>query len=314
MKVSVIVPVYNVYEYLSKCLDSLVNQTLKDIEIIVVNDGTKDDSESIIKKYLKKYKNIIYIKKENGGQGSARNEGIKHATGEYIGYVDSDDYIELSMYEKLYNKAIEENADIVICGSYNITGDKKEIEIDKKIFNDNKDAFLGKPAVWNKIYKKELITDDIKFRSKVWYEDLDFSIKVLSKAKNISFVDEPLYNYIVRQGSTMNNSNIDRNLEILDCFNEILNFNKTIDKDIIEFLAIDHIFISAIVRVLRSNGDTKKKKIIVNKLLDYMNNNFSNYKNNKYIKILPRNRKIVFYLLKFKLYGLVKFIFKIKES
>ena len=314
MKVSVIVPVYNVYEYLSKCLDSLVNQTLKDIEIIVVNDGTKDDSESIIKKYLKKYKNIIYIKKENGGQGSARNEGIKHATGEYIGYVDSDDYIELSMYEKLYNKAIEENADIVICGSYNITGDKKEIEIDKKIFNDNKDAFLGRPAVWNKIYKKELITDDIKFRSKVWYEDLDFSIKVLSKAKKISFVDEPLYNYIVRQGSTMNNSNIDRNLEILDCFNEILNFNKTIDKDIIEFLAIDHIFISAIVRVLRSNGDTKKKKIIVNKLLDYMNNNFSNYKNNKYIKILPRNRKIVFYLLKFKLYGLVKFIFKMKEN
>ena len=103
-KVSVIVPVYGVEKYISKCLNSLVNQTLNDIEIIVVNDGTKDNSQKIIDEYVKKYPDKVksFIK-ENGGQGSARNYGLKQATGEYIGYVDSDDYVELDMYEKLYS-------------------------------------------------------------------------------------------------------------------------------------------------------------------------------------------------------------------
>ena len=113
-KISVIVPIYNVEEYLEKCLDSLVNQTLKDIEIILINDGSPDNSEAIVKKYLKKYKEkIIYHKKENEGQGIARNYGIKLAKGEFISFVDSDDYIDLTMLEKLYNKAIKENSDIV---------------------------------------------------------------------------------------------------------------------------------------------------------------------------------------------------------
>ena len=114
-KVSVIVPVYNVEEYLERCLDSLVNQTLKDIEIIIVNDGSTDGSKEIIQKYLNKYKNIVYLEKENGGLSSARNYGIPYAKGEYIGFVDSDDYVELTMYEKMYNKAIEEKSDMVEC-------------------------------------------------------------------------------------------------------------------------------------------------------------------------------------------------------
>ena len=108
-------------KYIAKCWDSLVNQTLDGIEIIVVNDGSPDNSQDIIDEYVKKYPKIIksYVK-ENGGQGSARNFGLKKATGEYIGYVDSDDYVELDMYEKLYNKAKESNFDIVVCGSYNV--------------------------------------------------------------------------------------------------------------------------------------------------------------------------------------------------
>ena len=94
MKVSVIVPVYNTYDYLNKCLDSLVNQSFKDYEIIIVNDGSTDDSEKIIKKYQKKYSNIKYYYKENGGLSSARNYGIKYANGDYIAFVDSDDYVD----------------------------------------------------------------------------------------------------------------------------------------------------------------------------------------------------------------------------
>ena len=223
-KVSIIIPVYGVEKYIAKCLDSLVNQTLDDIEIIVVNDGSPDNSQKIIDKYVKKYPDKVksYIK-ENGGQGSARNYGIKYATGEYVGYVESDDYVEKDMYKKLYDKAKVDDLDIVVCGSYNVVEEteNKVVDLDKIIFDDKKlNSFFGRMAVWNKIYKKKLV-ENMKFRSKVWYEDLDFTVNVLSKAKKVDYVNEPFYDYLIREGSTMNNSNIERNLEILLAFDEI---------------------------------------------------------------------------------------------
>mgnify|MGYP004457952755 CR=1 FL=1 len=316
-KVSVIIPVYGVEKYIGKCLDSLVNQTLKDIEIIVVNDGTKDNSQKIIDKYAKKYKNIKALIKENGGQGSARNYGLELATGEYIGYVDGDDYVEYDMYEKLYNKAKENDLDVVICGNYNVSEDYKNKTTDLEFtkFDDNFiNALLGKKAVWNKIYKRNII-GKTTFRSKVWYEDFDFSIKVLTNAKKIDYVNEPLYDYLIREGSTMNNSNVDRNLEILLAFDEIIK-NKKYDKyrEIIEFLAIDHIYISTIVRIINADVDKNKKKEVIDKLINYMNNNFPNFEKNKYINSLSKNRKIIYNLIKNKKYKTIKLIFKIKKG
>ena len=115
-KVSVIVPFYNVEDYIEKCIKSLLNQTLDDLEIILVNDGSKDNSESIAKKYLNEYpKKIIYLEKENGGLGDARNYGIPYAKGEYIAFIDSDDYVEKDMYEQMLKKAEEEQSDMVEC-------------------------------------------------------------------------------------------------------------------------------------------------------------------------------------------------------
>lgn len=317
-KVSIIVPVYGVEKYIGKCLTSLVNQTLQDIEVIVVNDGTKDNSQKIIDKYVKKYPNKVksFIK-ENGGQGSARNFGLAKAAGEYIGYVDSDDYVELDMYEKLYKKAKEDNLDICICGNYNVSEDyeKKIIDLDNLKYEDNIiNALMGKKAVWNKIYKKKVV-EKLEFRSKVWYEDFDFSIKAICNAKKIDYVNEPLYDYLIREGSTMNNSNVERNLEILNAFEVILK-DKKYEKyfDIIEFLAIDHIYISAIVRVINAKADKKLKLDVINKFISYMNNNFENFRNNKYIDDLSRNRKIIFKLIDKKKYGVIKFIFKIKKG
>ena len=322
-KVSIIIPVYGVEKYISKCLESLVNQTLNDIEIIVVNDGTKDNSQKIIDKYVKKYPDKIksYIK-ENGGQGSARNYGLKKATGEYIGYVDSDDFVEKDMYKKLYNKAKENNYDIVVCGNYNVSEDYQNKNIDAFINNYNTDLeniFFGKMAVWNKIYKRDiLIKNKLEFKEKVWYEDLAFTLKAIMNSNTFAFIDEPLYDYLIREGSTMNNSNVKRNLEILDAFNDILSYIQHNKKEEyfskIEFLAIDHIYISAIVRVLKAEADDKVKRETINKLIDYMNKKFPNYKNNKYINTLSKNRKIIYKLINIKMYGLINLIFKVKKG
>ncbi len=323
IKVSVIVPVYNVEKFIDKCLNSLVKQSLKEIEIIVVNDGSPDNSQKIIDKYVKKYPDKIksYIK-ENGGQGSARNYGLKKATGEYIGYVDSDDFVEKDMYKKLYNKAKENNYDIVVCGNYNVSEDYQNKNIDAFINNYNTDLeniFFGKMAVWNKIYKRDiLIKNKLEFKEKVWYEDLAFTLKAIMNSNTFAFIDEPLYDYLIREGSTMNNSNVKRNLEILEAFNDILSYIQHNKKEEyfskIEFLAIDHIYISAIVRVLKAEADDKVKRETINKLIDYMNKKFPNYKNNKYINTLSKNRKIIYKLINIKMYGLINLIFKVKKG
>lgn len=322
-KLSIIVPVYGVEKYIDKCLNSLVKQSLKEIEIIVVNDGTKDNSQKIVDKYVKKYPDKIksYIK-ENGGQGSARNYGLKKASGEYIGYVDSDDFVEKDMYKKLYNKAKENNYDIVVCGNYNVSEDYQNKNIDAFINNYNTDLeniFFGKMAVWNKIYKRDiLIKNKLEFKEKVWYEDLAFTLKAIMNSNTFAFIDEPLYDYLIREGSTMNNSNVQRNLEILDAFNDILSYIQHNKKEEyfskIEFLAIDHIYISAIVRVLKAEADDKVKRETINKLIDYMNKKFPNYKNNKYINTLSKNRKIIYKLINMKMYGLINLIFKVKKG
>lgn len=315
-KVSVIIPVYNVENYLRKCLDSLVNQTLKDLEIIVVNDGTTDNSQEIIDEYVKKYpKKVVSIIQENGGQGTARNTGLLHAKGEYIGYVDSDDYVEENMYEELYKKAKEEDSDIVICGN-NVVKENYDFLSKEEV---DKEFLLGKMAVWNKIYKKNIIVDNkIQFRSKVWYEDLDFTMKVYFSSKKISYVDKPLYNYLLREGSTMNNNNIKRNLELIQAFDSLIDYckdkkiyNKV--KDEIEFLCIYHMYIFAITRVLNTNNNYKAKIAIINKFRDYINSNFPNFKQNKYLYLLPKRRKLIYNLINSKFYCIIMGIFKIKN-
>ena len=313
-KVSVIIPVYNVENYLRKCLDSLVNQTLKDIEIIVVNDGTTDNSQEIINEYVKKYpKKVVSIIQENGGQGAARNTGLLHAKGEYIGYVDSDDYVEENMYEELYKKAKEEDSDIVICGN-NVVKENYELFSKEDV---DKEFLLGKMAVWNKIYKKNIIVDNkIQFRSKVWYEDLDFTMKVYFSSKKISYIDKALYNYLLREGSTMNNNNIKRNLELIEAFDSLIDYckdkkiyNKA--KDEIEFLCIYHMYIFAITRVLNTNNNYKAKIAIINKFRDYINSNFPNFKQNKYLYLLPKRRKLIYNLINLKFYCIIIWLFKL---
>ena len=322
-KVSVIVPVYNVEKYLKKCLDSLVNQTLNDIEIIIVNDGSPDNSKKIIKEYKKKYPSIIKVLDQtNQGLSDARNNALSLTTSKYIMYVDSDDYVATDMVEKMYNKIVKDNADVVICGN-NVVDENYNLILstypsNNNYSNDIEKIIFGNMCAWNKIYKKSLlVNNNLKFRSKVWYEDLDYSYKVFAKAEKTTFLEENLYNYLLRSNSIMNSQKANRNLEILQALNEIIKYsksNKIYKKNysIMEYLCIFHVYISAITRVINMNVDKKLKLDLINKFIKYTKSNFPNYKKNKYIKKMSINKKIIFRLINLKQYWIIKIIFKIK--
>ncbi len=228
MKVSVIVPVYNVYEYIEKCLDSLVKQTLKDIEIIVVNDGSPDNSQEIIDKYAKKYKNIRSFIKKNGGLSDARNYGIKYAKGEFIAFLDSDDYVKVDMYEKMYAKAKEEDFDMVVCDIDYLYPDNT-LRVSSGINDDTTDikkAYLTiHPAAWNKIFKKDLFKNDVYFKKNVWFEDVEFIYRMLPYIKSIGVVKEAFNQYVQRPGSITNTIN-KKIYHYIDNMNGIIDFYK----------------------------------------------------------------------------------------
>ena len=187
-KVSIIVPIYNVEKYLEKCLESLVNQTLDDIQIILVNDGTKDNSGEIAKQYQEKHPNkIIYLEKENGGLSDARNYGIPYATGEYVAFLDSDDYVELNLYEEMYNLAQKEKSDMVECDF--IWEYPNESKRDTGLIYEDRKEMLEKVRVvaWNKLIKREILEKhQIRFPKGYRYEDVEFTYKLLPYLEKVS--------------------------------------------------------------------------------------------------------------------------------
>ena len=205
--VSIIVPVYNTEKYLSKCLNSILEQTYKNIEIILINDGSTDDSLKVCKEYEKKDKRIKLINKENEGLSATRNLGILTAKGKYIGFIDSDDFIESDMFNNLYEDMVNNNSDISICkitNSDEYLHENKKNEV--KILN-NKEAILKllydqeiNNYVCNKLIKKEMFKN-IKFPEGRKFEDLAIMHCLIEKAKTITFDDYIGYHYIQRKGS-----------------------------------------------------------------------------------------------------------------
>jgi glycosyltransferase involved in cell wall biosynthesis len=291
IKISIIVPVWNVEKYLEKCLDSLVSQTLKEKEIIVINDGSPDNSEQIILKYQKRYPKIIkYIYKENGGQGSARNKGLDIAKGEFISFIDSDDWIEKDMLEKMYNKANEDNSDIVIC-------DMVDHYLNETIYHDCTNfnsPYEKTPSASNKIFKYSLINKMRFLEDKLWYEDMNFTTKLLLTSPKISTISEGLYHCHAHEGSTMLNNNSLKNLDIITCVEDIKDYaikNNYYDKEIFSFIIFHHILVTSINRVAKQKN--KDKKNVIKELTKYCKNNIGEYKKYKYYKNIPINRKII---------------------
>lgn len=213
IKVSVIVPIYNVEAYLPRCIESLINQTLQEIEIILVNDGSPDNSQSIIEHYASLYPNkIVSLIKENGGLSDARNFGIDYAKGEYISFIDSDDYVDETYLEKMYNRAIESHSEIVVCGYYGVNeieGTYKWLQkgntdiYNTDLLNSPTLIHNNSPYAWNKIYHRSLFErTNIRYPKGWIWEDIPTTYPLLACANKISKVDEPLIYYVLkREGS-----------------------------------------------------------------------------------------------------------------
>ena len=226
--ISVIIPVYKVEKYLSRCVNSIINQTYKDLEIILVDDGSPDNCGKICDDFSKLDSRIKVVHKENGGLSSARNSGLLVAKGEYIAYVDSDDYVDTTMYEKMMACSEKFNADIVQCGYSIVYENDNQSILQRKdiLLNDIAiesksnilEAFfeIGKidHVVWNKLYKRKVV-ETVRMVEGRWHEDTMATFDILLNAQSIVTIAEPLYMYIQRADSIMGKPFCEKNFDSL---------------------------------------------------------------------------------------------------
>lgn len=249
IKVSIIIPVYNTSMYIDKCLNSLISQTLKEIEVICVNDGSTDNSMEILQKFASIDKRVIIINQENQGQSVARNAGIKIAKGEYIGFIDSDDWADEKMFEKLYCNAKELDSDITMCsisvfdektGKFNTNDPYMTLNLFPRTFKDKafnyKDCldFLFRICVtpWNKIYKNNWLQEkSLKFQEGINFEDMIFSVGTLIKANRISLIDEPLVIYRKASQTSYSVGNYHQDYKKMDFFTVFEQIEKTLKEN-----------------------------------------------------------------------------------
>lgn len=215
--ISIILPVHNTSHYLEECLNSILNQSFKDYELICIDDGSSDNSYEILKKYEKIITNCKVIQQKNQGVATARNVGLKNVTGDYIVFIDSDDYIKPNYLERLYNESCNSNSDVVICNFYRYfessnlklpvivkksSGVYSNHDILKSLIPDN----LIHSYLWNKLWKKELF-DNLEFPN-IKYEDISIMCYLLYKAKKVSIINDALYYYRIRKTSIVRNYSI----------------------------------------------------------------------------------------------------------
>lgn len=322
MKISLIIPVFNLENHIEKCLISVENQTFRNFEAIIVNDGSTDSSRQIIEEFTAKNSNFRLINTENRGVWAARNHALNEAKGNYIVFLDGDDYIAPDYLYKLYKAAIEGDADIAVCSAQNVDEsgniiNENENTVDEKtvFLEEDSSVLLCYPAPWGKIFKAELF-EGLRFPECSKYEDLRLIPKLFLRASKVIFIANKLYYYVTRKGSAMNGAAAEENLEIILALKDLTEYfkrNKIYEKykAEIEFLVIKHIAVSALTRV--SLTDDKKKREVLKTISCYLNSFDSLYKN-KYIKTLSRNKKIILFLNKNKLYFVTRVLMMLKSK
>ena len=323
MKISVIIPCYNAEKYIEKCLDSLINQSIKDIEIIAINDGSSDNTKAILEKYDKKYDIISVVNTPNGGQSRARNIGLEKATGDYIAFIDSDDYANDTL-KIMYEKAISNDYDVVF-SDVNIVYPNFEKRISSGLENDTSDKNEIKKAlvysysasvVWNKLYKRELLKD-MKFKEGVWFEDVEYNFRLFPKIKNIGVVKEIFVNYIQNEGSVTYTYN-ERLYDFINNFNGLITYYK--DNNLyddfyneLEYSYIRYSYNTFIKRLAKcGNFSTYMKGVKYAKKEVKMH--FPKYRKNHYIRrpnSLTRTLNSIYFIFFNKLFALFIYVINI---
>lgn len=321
-KFSIIIPIYNVEAYLPKCVASILAQTCQDFELLLIDDGSPDGSGKLCDDFAAQSPRIRAVHQPNGGAGAARNRGIALSTGEYLLFVDGDDYLEPTLLADLTAAMAQTDADLYLFGAVVERDGKKVGELHERVpcgkacsGADTPELFFGIMAPWNRAYRRTLFTEnDITFATKVWYEDIRVVTKLHAVAKSALRLPGAYYHYLQREGSAMNNKNAARNAEIIAAFDDILSWYQARGlleryRDELTFLAIEHLLIAASVRVLLIDRHSP----LVAQFRAYMEAHFPNFRTCPHLPLLDRNRRLIYRLLLKKHYGAVRFIFRVKN-
>lgn len=312
-KLSVIVPIYNVEKYLDKCLDSLVNQTMDEIEIICVNDGSMDQSQMIVEKYQKQFPGkIIGLMKKNGGLADARNYGLAHANGEYVAFIDSDDWVEREMFKTMYQQVIQKQADIVVCDMQYVyeSGETKFVtggDFDETNVSENPLVITMNNSACNKLFKRCLF-DDVKFPKGLWYEDLGCVPIVLAKAFKIVKVNQVFYNYFQREGSIMHtpSEKIFDIYRALDLVKNYITANHIPCLDEVNYMYVEH---GAKLTTQRIREYQNGREVFLKQNITTLSSKYPKWIKNKYISTYSQKEKILLKLLYFKQFKLVLWLY-----
>ena len=298
MRLSVIVPMYNVEAYIAQCLNSLAEQTLKDMEVLLVDDGAADRTTEIAKQFAETHSNFRYFRKENGGLSDARNYGIPSAKGDYIAFLDSDDWVEPDIYEHMVN-AIGD-ADVCVADLEYSYEDTSRNFVMKGLSEQNADtvqkqALLSPLFAWNKIYKADLFRGEGGYRypKGTWYEDHPVTTMIFAKAKDIAYLPETGFHYRQREGSIMSARNDKRIVQIFDVLAMVReNFRREglYEKFLteLEYLHIEHLRLYGMFRFIRSDD----WKTYYEMSEQVMNEQFPNWKQNPYIASLGLKNRL----------------------
>lgn len=286
--ISIIIPVYKVEKYLEKCIKSVLNQTYSNLQIILVDDGSPDNCGEICDKYANIDKRIEVIHKKNGGLSDARNVGLKAATGEYIGFVDSDDYVSKDMFQTLYNTLINTNSDVSICNFYTVVGGKNivknldnGIEIYSKI-DILKEILLDKKIqsyAWNKLYKKALFKN-IEYPVGKKYEDIGTTFYLLEKCNKIAVTGSPEYYYLTREDSIVNNATKETVIDYIELISDRYDYINKKYKELKKYndYYITRILLTAFTDAYYLNDNSEKFLTVLNNFFDKVKEIFCNNK------------------------------------
>ena len=316
-KVDIVVPIYNVEEYLDKNIKSLINQTYQDIRIICVNDGSTDNSASIIEKYIKEDCRVELYSKENGGLSDARNYGLKKVNSEYVMFIDSDDFCEPEMVETALDEAEKTEADMVVFGYnqyYSKTNTKEQISLNVAdgVMNleNNPELIAYTPnCAWNKLYKTSLFVENgILYPKGFRYEDLGTTSKLILLSEKIAYINKPLYNYLIDRPNNITQQVDEKLYHVLKMCNEIITFYKERNSFEKYYNELNYLVERNLINALRKVVNLKNKKFVFKFIDDTFKfkNDVFKIKNSKYDVQLENGDSIYLNKLSLKFYYIYK--------